>query len=56
MIWIRMNGLAMNYRSAGDTTRLVKKAGFSVSVKDSSNRNNEEKWFLCSPGRRGRIA
>jgi hypothetical protein len=56
MIWIKMNGLAMNYRSAGDITRLVKKAGFSVSVKNSSNRNREEKWFLCSPGRRGRVA
>jgi predicted exporter len=56
MIWIRMNGLAMNYRSAGGITRLVKKAGFSVTVKDSPNRNREEKWFLCGPGRRGRVA
>jgi predicted exporter/SAM-dependent methyltransferase len=54
MIWIRMNGLAMNYRSAGDITRLIKKAGFSVSVKDSSCRSREEKWFLCAPGRRMR--
>ena len=54
MIWIRMNRLAMNYRSAGEIARLIKKAGFSVSVKDSSNSRREEKWFLCRPVSRGR--
>lgn len=55
-IWIRMNGLAMNYRSENEVIHMIRKAGFSVSVGDSSNRSREEKWFLCKPGKRGRSA
>jgi predicted exporter len=56
ILWTRMNRLAMNYRGAGDIIHIIKKGGFSVSVRDSSNRRREEKWFLCNPRKRGRRA
>jgi hypothetical protein len=52
LIWIKINGLTVHYRTAEEIVNALKHAGFSVSVKSSSNESREEKWFICKP--RGR--
>ena len=52
LAWIKINGLAIHYRTAGEIARAIKQAGFSVSIKDSSNKNREEKWFVCKPAKK----
>jgi hypothetical protein len=50
-IWIKFNGLEVHYREIGEIILALKEAGFSATVRDSSNRNREEKWFVCKPVR-----
>ncbi len=51
-IWIRFNGLAVRYRTVGEISLALKQAGFAVTVRDSSYRNREEKWFVCKPSQK----
>jgi hypothetical protein len=53
-VWTKIKGLTIYYRSVAEISKAIKLAGFSVSVKDSSNRSREEKWFIAKPEQRSR--
>ncbi len=46
MLWIRIKGLPIYYRSEGDIVRIMEDHGFAVTVSESSFKSREEKWFV----------
>lgn len=49
-LWIRMKGLAKNYRSAERITGLMEETGFSVRLRiPSEGKGREERWFIGTP-------
>lgn len=52
MLWIRMKGLPMHYRTAEEVVRIMEGQGFTVTVGDSTNKRREEKWFLGKPAKK----
>lgn len=48
LLWTRMRGLPVYYRSAEELARIMERQGFTVTVRDSISRSREEKWFLGS--------
>ncbi len=54
MMWIRLKRLPVHYRSEEEIVSIIEKQGFTVSVRDSSKENREEKWFAGSLKRKGK--